>query len=155
MKLIFSFIFALGFLAEARQLPQPKTVGPAKVPVFFHSKNLRVMKTDSAGTYLSAKVALRWGTQRYEVGNLIYKCQKTKCEIHDYQYLATYENCRIVKEKLSCSGRVSGDSGPAPDYSSDRRLRRDDWGYSAPGDGLDEFPGRDHSDDDFNYTGSF
>jgi hypothetical protein len=153
MKLIFTLLISVGFLAEARQLPQPKTLGPAQVPVFFHSKYQKLMKTDSSGAYISSKVALRWGTQRYEIGTLIYKCQKSKCEVHDYQYLATYESCKIVKEKLSCRGRVSGNDGPTRDYSSDRRLRRDDWNYTAPGDGLDDFPERNHSDDDFSFYG--
>ena len=153
MKAMLFLILAIPLTSQAQKLPVPKTLGPAKTPVYFVSKNTRVVKKTPDASFIETRVILRWGVHVYESGILTYKCKKSRCELVSYTYVASYESCKRQKDNVQCSKKISsaspgGDSSSDDGRRSDRSLKGDDWIKEDHHRDTEEWPIRDHEDND-------
>lgn len=91
-------------------------LGPMKNKVIFQSQDLK--KTKSKSIY-TGKLVAKWGEHVYEVVKGSYECKKSVCELIDYSRIATFELCKVNKQTVSCSNKISGELDSAPNENTE------------------------------------
>lgn len=112
MKLLigtFMTVIAFNLLAtEGIRLIKVKELGPMKNKVIFQSSEVKKIKKTNI---VKGQLVAQWGLHVFEVVNGFYACNdQNVCKLADFERVATYESCKAVRKKVSCKGKISGDS---------------------------------------------
>ena len=137
-------LFAIGNLSAAEvKLQKVRELGVMKNKVIFQSRDVKFVKKSMI---VRGKIVAQWGMHLFEVGNAFYACnQKKYCSLADYERLAMYESCKVSKNKVTCSKKISGQA----DIVSDDVVTNEspdsigsDYDVENGSDDLNEFPAR-------------
>lgn len=137
-------LFAIGSLSAAEvKLQKVRELGVMRNKVIFQSRDVKFVKKSMI---VRGKIVAQWGVNVFEVGNAFYACnQKKYCTLADYERLAMYESCKVLKHKVTCSKKISAQA----DIVSDAVVINEspdnvslDYDVENGRDDLNEFPDR-------------